>query len=204
MLLLSPAPSCSIEPLSALPPNALDPRETNGRYLLFPAPNQLTREVITEASMRRDTCLGAGHVPLDGGDMLSVRLQIGGVQLLALLDPSDPDTHALRAGWARSGNARFGFNFSDGVLIMWLTGATDIGAPFEHYYIEPSDESGDWFLTNAWQTVFLGDLQRTAESDLEGVNLDAAIVYPAMTPRHQRLLANRQKVFSEMLSRLRH
>jgi len=134
----------------------------------------------------RQHCFGFGSVPMTGDKVMTIRLQLDGLQVYWLADMSDPEVWAAIDAWRKAGKIPFCFGFASRTKQDCMLGTIDIAAEAPKISkfrdrVTPEIPEGIWDQMADLATSGLMQIQAT--SDIPGVALEHVLVNVLATKR---------------------
>jgi hypothetical protein len=133
-------------------------------------------------------CFGFGCIHVDDCPLLTMRLQIGALQIYWLADPSDPELWKTIDLWKKVGQAGFALAQGSNVAFFsWDMRSPQTGMTVEQFRGECGRNRAWEFMQCAASLAGSGRIQLNATTDIPGVRLEHVLVNILMTERLERV-----------------
>ncbi|MBR8175780.1 hypothetical protein [Burkholderia ambifaria] len=131
-------------------------------------------------------CFGFGSVPMTGDKVMTIRLQLDGLQVYWLADMSDREVWVAIDAWRKAGKVPFCFGFASETTQDCMLGTVDIAAQAPRISnfrgrVTPEFPEGIW--EQLADLAASGVMQLQATSDIPGVALEHVLVNVLATKR---------------------
>ncbi|SIT46203.1 conserved hypothetical protein [Paraburkholderia ribeironis] len=146
---------------------------------------QSDQRILMGLRMQRHS-FGFGSVPMLGDKVMTIRLQLDGLQVYWLADMSDGEVWAAIDAWRKAGKVPFCFGFASRTKQDCMLGTVDISAEAPKISkfrdrVTPEIPEGIWDQMADLATS--GVMQLQATSDIPGVALEHVLVNVLATKR---------------------
>jgi hypothetical protein len=154
---------------------------------LRPATPVLTAMVDLDMLMKHMTkdcagCFGLGRFKVDDCVLLTMRLQVGTLQIYWLADASDPEVWKTIDAWKKGGMAGFALvQERNAAFFPWEIKGPQNGV--EQFRGECGKGKAWEFMQASVKLIESGIVERTATTDIPGVRLEHVLVNILMTDR---------------------
>jgi hypothetical protein len=150
-------------------------------------------EALCVSANYRHANFGFGHMELEDGRLMTMRLQLGGVQFYWLAEMTDPELWAAIDMWKRAKRVLFGLKIENGNAWNIKFGATDVGIgrlTAEKYRDCPRRvaTAHDW---HAMTSLVTGFVQMRATTDIPGVPLQHVFASALLTSQFEEVAHER-------------
>jgi hypothetical protein len=137
-------------------------------------------------------CFGFGSIQVDDCILLTMRLQIGALQIYWLADPSDPEVWKSIDQWKKNREAGFALmQGSAAAFFPWEIQGPQTRMTVEQFRGECGKEKAWEFMQGAVALVGSGRVHQGATTDIPGVRLEHVLVNILTTARLEEVAKKR-------------